>query len=1377
MPLPGVEALNTLGAAWAGAMLRGVVGSSAVLAVVLLVWLPFRRRISSQLAYGLFLLVLAKAALPVPVELPLPAALARLVPAPPATPAAAPGRVAAAPVPAPRREPPAPAPPRSEPWERDELASAAAAEVVVPASSVASPVVTPPANAPADRPRPAAPVARVAADRPAPSLQALAMLAWAGLTCALFARLVWAHARWARRLRNAHVLDPATLAVDYGELCARCGLRGAVPVLVTPWVASPAAWGLFRPRVLVPPGLAEALPPGQLTWVLLHELDHIRRRDAWVALFQRLVQIAYVLHPGVWVANRLIDLQREYACDDAALALAGEVPRRDCAAGFLAVIERAGARPSTPGASPALGLFGTHQFLRRRLMRILDTRRTTRRRLSIPAALALGLMAVAALPYVRAREQEQGKPAVATEPRAAAVEITAKPAANAERVIEVRVVRKEDGGPLAGATVEAQFYREGYTNRLATTDDDGRCTIPFPFADPSFLILGAMKDGFVPMDLAWDEKDLGDGAFAPRTFAMMPGTRIGLQVQDERGQPIAGAKVVPWFLGKIGGAGKERFHTSDAAATTTDAQGRWQAAVLPAEIAPKAQLLFRLSHPDFASDRMGFSRELTIEQARAGTGVLVMKTGSPIAGRVVDPEGRPVADAAVALGFSSSDDDCERTRTDADGRFRFGHVDPGERTSLNLGVEAAGFAPAARSFRVAADLPTQEFRLEPGRPLRGRVVDTAGRPIAGAVVKFDRFDVTRHWTWKSEVDADGRFVWPDGPAAGVAYFTISKPPFTRARDRQIAAGDDATITLNRALRLRGKVVDAESGEPIAAFTLIPGWGPNQPGGQVSWRRDGSAKKLTGGAYDEVGLFPDQGAMRSLRVEADGYAPDSFLGFRDNAGEIAHDFKLRKAADIRGVVQGPAGEPLAGAVVALTNRSLRPRITNGKIDEFSRDLGVTAETGPDGRFAFRPQDEPSGLVVVAREGFARRSAGELATSAEVRVEPWGRVEGICRIGERPVARQKIRLSVDATSPLSTDYEFYEYEAETDGEGRFVVERVIPGDARASTGSPQGTNRGAYAMMGSAPVEVRPGETARAEIGGQGRPVVGRLVVPGGAVLPVGLASGQGALAFKTGQAEMPRPDDFLAWDVERRRAYSLAWYKSPAARATRLVVRGNGIKIKPDGSFRAEEVLPGTYALAIDIGNDTPAARDGAKAVIRATARREVEVPEIPGGHSDEPLDLGAIELTVDIASYKALEVGQAAPEFAVQTLDGKPLSLADFRGRYVLLDFWATWCIPCLEQEPSLKAAFDAFGKDPRFAMVGLSLDDEIAAPKGYLARRNLGWTQGFLGAWSTTTVPAAYGVRGIPSIWLIGPDGKVVAKDLRGDAIKAAVARALAQP
>ena len=134
------------------------------------------------------------------------------------------------------------------------------------------------------------------------------------------------------------------------------------------------------------------------------------------------------------------------------------------------------------------------------------------------------------------------------------------------------------------------------------------------------------------------------------------------------------------------------------------------------------------------------------------------------------------------------------------------------------------------------------------------------------------------------------------------------------------------------------------------------------------------------------------------------------------------------------------------------------------------------------------------------------------------------------------------------------------------------------------------------------------------------------------------------------------------------------------------------------------------------------------------------------------------------------EVGQEAPPFEITTTEGKTVKLADYRGKYVLLDFWATWCGPCTGETPNLKAVFEQYGKRDDFVMMGLSLDQDKEKPIAYAKEKGTGWIDGFLGDWEKDEVTKKYGVRGIPSIWLIGPDGKVVAKGLRGEGILEAV-------
>ena len=144
------------------------------------------------------------------------------------------------------------------------------------------------------------------------------------------------------------------------------------------------------------------------------------------------------------------------------------------------------------------------------------------------------------------------------------------------------------------------------------------------------------------------------------------------------------------------------------------------------------------------------------------------------------------------------------------------------------------------------------------------------------------------------------------------------------------------------------------------------------------------------------------------------------------------------------------------------------------------------------------------------------------------------------------------------------------------------------------------------------------------------------------------------------------------------------------------------------------------------------------------------------------------------AGEDRVKVGQDAPLFTTKTVDGKELKLADFKGKFVLLDFWATWCGPCLGEIPNLKAVFEKYGKRDDFALIGLSLDKDPAKPAAYAKENGCGWIEGFLGDWGKDEVTKLYGVQGIPSIWLIGPDGKIVASRLRGEDIMTAVSSAL---
>jgi len=570
--------------------------------------------------------------------------------------------------------------------------------------------------------------------------------------------------------------------------------------------------------------------------------------------------------------------------------------------------------------------------------------------------------------------------------------------------------------------------------------------------------------------------------------------------------------------------------------------------------------------------------------------------GLPLEGTVTDRDGKPIASAWVGQGENRCVPYTVETRTDPQGRYRFAHCEPGR---LMLTVVAPGHSPELREVTVAKDMKPVDFCLAPGKTLRLRVVDTAGRPIAGAVAGPDtwRGHRTLHFLGlPKKTDAQGRWVWDGAPTDAMLCYVYCKG-YMSCRDRSLVATDDEqTVLLHPALVISGRVSDVATGKPVPEFRVLPGHESDTPRPRsLSWDR---GDRATIGKEGHYRITVDEPAKKRLiRIEAPGYLPAVSRAIGNDEGNVAVNFELKKTAGV--AVLTPQGKPAAGATVAICTPQAGAYIDNGVVSSHSTCERTTTDT--EGRFSIAPQDSVFSVLVLHRSGVAYVTQGQLKRAEPIRLDPWARVEGVCRVHGKPAVEQFVTLACSRGSGRNVPQFFCDYRATTDKQGRFTFEHVIPGRgevtrrivARHGDGSswiPADSTRAVFVA----------GQTTHVEIARRGRPVVGR---------------------FCLRKAAGITPD----WQ------YSLL-----QIRAVRPIVPGPhspepgvsfGAKVESDGSFRFEDVSAGDYELTVRLDAPPKSGRAAPDEVIGSVSHL-FRVPEMPDGHSDDPLELGALELSL-----------------------------------------------------------------------------------------------------------------------------------------------------
>jgi thiol-disulfide isomerase/thioredoxin len=947
----------------------------------------------------------------------------------------------------------------------------------------------------------------------------------------------------------------------------------------------------------------------------------------------------------------------------------------------------------------------------------------------------------------------------------------AVPAATQPTQMDLLVIDGSTQRPLANALVKVDLPT-GDDQKLAVRAD-GHVIVPISrTSDFQYFAVTVQCPGYAGRLLEWRPK-VKDPIPSQYTMAMQRGVKIGGRIMDDAGKPVAGAHIVMWLAGSSSTKPHERDFV-DADDIVSAADGRWSFADAPADFKTVEVGCWDYEYDNGDSFPM---QDLTPAQLRGGSEQYVLQRGVQVTGVIRDAAGKPVAGAEVLTGAQLCSNRVPAQKTDAEGRFHY-MAKPGQEVTLT--VTHDGYAPELKQFLMGSDKYEMAIQLSNSKPMIGRVVGPKGEPVPYAWIYPDTWRGNRSLTVRIQADKDGKFVWKDAPLDTV-YCDVdgSSDGYFREQKVALTASDqEITVTLRHALAVRGSVVDAETNKPIDHFTIIHGisFGPAQP---INWEHiPGSAIEGKAGAFDFSLTFAYPGF--AVRIEAPGYQPAESRVFTEDEGTVALEFKMKKGADVKATVLRPDGRPAADATAVLALGGQTAYIIN------CRDIngqGCQQETtGRDGKLDFVPQTGPFKIVIFSADGYAETDREALAKSDTVTLQAWGEIAGVLKVGNKPGAgEQMVVLTKDAEYDAAQPRVFHQIDTKTDVNGKFVFDRVPPGDGVTVAREVMQRTIGGGALgnfTATQKLDMAAGESVQVSLGGMGREVIGHVIIP------TELASqenwGFGYSREIRSKSVMPQfpgmPDAVRNGTLEERRKWEVDFYKSDAGKAfvaaeqkAQEAIRTYPLQISQDGVFHADDVAAGTYTLTVDIATKTGASTCGPGDTI-ATGTAEFTVPDMPGGRSDVPLEIPAVPMQM----LKTVNVGDAAPDISVKTLAGNDLKLSGLRGKYVLVDFWATWCGPCIEEVPSIKAVYDAFGKDPRFAMIGISLDQQASDAKGYADKNGLAWSQVYQPGQFQGPIAQAYGVQGIPSVWLIGPDGKVIAKGLAGDGIKAAVQAAL---
>lgn len=463
----------------------------------------------------------------------------------------------------------------------------------------------------------------------------------------------------------------------------------------------------------------------------------------------------------------------------------------------------------------------------------------------------------------------------------------------------------------------------------------------------------------------------------------------------------------------------------------------------------------------------------------------------------------------------------------------------------------------------------------------------------------------------------------------------------------------------------------------------------------------------------------------------------------------------------------AGTPMLGVNVCLCDRWLD--LYDAKLPEqpFQGDGLRWAKTDAEGRFSFPLPHGKYSLLVSTDTGYVLKKISEpIPSSLKLHLTPWAQLEVTVSNGGQPISPEMTIGIAYADSSFQDEMgPFLHFKAVRQSADRFVLERVFAGEYHIFR--QEGNKSGAATVA-----QVAPGEHKQASVSAIGRTVRGRIEIPESLRGRDDVYIEPTAIERQTALPRIELPADILSQPPAGREEWFERWSSTPEGQRAQSEFDARHARRsceidRNNYSFGFLDMAEGRYLLPMFFWQRKA---DGIDYEHPPLARLEYEM-NVTGSASDPALDLGT--LTGKPRGYA--NAGQIAPDFVFATLDGQLQTLSQCAGgKVVLLDFWGTWCGGCVHDLPIIKAIHDEHKDNADFVMISLSVKDEEESLKRFIAENDMRWTQVHLGDPERAWPLQLYQVKGYPSYWVIGRDGKVIYNDWRSDDLAEVVRKAM---